>query len=365
MHTLKLANLVLFLSTLSLRRATVVPCCRPGRAAYFYPRSPCGERPSLDCNRIYKDYISIHALLAESDQLYDTYAKVLRVFLSTLSLRRATWTAPCSPADCGYFYPRSPCGERRGSVGELYLSKLISIHALLAESDRGIAVTRIPTREFLSTLSLRRATSWVTNTTTSPAHFYPRSPCGERPKSEYFDTAMAHFYPRSPCGERQTLIWDVIAEITISIHALLAESDGNTHGNTSFIQIFLSTLSLRRATPHSRDNSMGGNISIHALLAESDLTEFCLTLEGHNFYPRSPCGERRFYPFETLIILAFLSTLSLRRATGSWLDSRFCKSQFLSTLSLRRATPPLHGPRIGGPHFYPRSPCGERRINAR
>ena len=34
--------------------------------------------------------MSIHALLAESDQLYDTYAKVLRVFLSTLSLRRAT-----------------------------------------------------------------------------------------------------------------------------------------------------------------------------------------------------------------------------------------------------------------------------------
>ena len=37
-----------------------------------------------------KQQISIHALLAESDGLYDTYAKVLRVFLSTLSLRRAT-----------------------------------------------------------------------------------------------------------------------------------------------------------------------------------------------------------------------------------------------------------------------------------
>ena len=34
----------------------------------------------------------------------------------------------------------------------------ISIHALLAESDRGTAEIRIPTRAFLSTLSLRRAT---------------------------------------------------------------------------------------------------------------------------------------------------------------------------------------------------------------
>ena len=36
---------------------------------------------------------------------------------------------------------------------------------------------------------------------------------------------QCHFYPRSPCGERR----DVIAEMTeaqsISIHALLAESD--------------------------------------------------------------------------------------------------------------------------------------------
>ena len=33
-------------------------------------------------------------------------------------------------------------------------------------------------------------------------------------------------------------------------------------------------------------------ISIHALLAESDTEKEKETARGHNFYPRSPCGER-------------------------------------------------------------------------
>ena len=33
------------------------------------------------------------------------------------------------------FYPRSPCGERPVGVFSCYLDNIISIHALLAESD--------------------------------------------------------------------------------------------------------------------------------------------------------------------------------------------------------------------------------------
>ena len=33
------------------------------------------------------------------------------------------------------FYPRSPCGERQGRVAVLINAQQISIHALLAESD--------------------------------------------------------------------------------------------------------------------------------------------------------------------------------------------------------------------------------------
>ena len=41
----------------------------------------------------------------------------------------------------------------------------------------------------------------------------------------------------------------------------------------------------------------------------------------HHFYPRSPCGERQDTLTDDVSTGGFLSTLSLRRATG--LDGRF------------------------------------------
>ena len=147
---------------------------------------------------------------------------------------------------------------------------------------------------FLSTLSLRRATGRFGRFAVDPPYFYPRSPCGERP------TDM-----------RQRLI-----EFR-----------------------FLSTLSLRRATHLFASSGVDFAISIHALLAESDSQ--CRTLASgiYDFYPRSPCGERQDTRVQdhggclisihallaesddtsmppTFIFAAFLSTLSLRRATG-------------------------------------------------
>ena len=79
------------------------------------------------------------------------------------------------------------------------------------------------------------------------------------------------------------------------------------------------------------------SISIHALLAESDPPCCGAGPTSPHFYPRSPCGERHSTPFVTGANLSFLSTLSLRRATGE----------------LNVTGAPLV-------HFYPRSPCGER-----
>ena len=130
-----------------------------------------------------KTQISIHALLAESDGKSHKLAGQKLVFLSTLSLRRATPPGivlrnaeilndfyPRSP--CGErheisairttredFYPRSPCGERRVTVLGIQHRVGISIHALLAESDNDSRRQTYQTSEFLSTLSLRRATS--------------------------------------------------------------------------------------------------------------------------------------------------------------------------------------------------------------
>ena len=56
-------------------------------------------------------------------------------FLSTLSLRRATGYESVTPRVQSYFYPRSPCGERRGRQFHNCHISQISIHALLAESD--------------------------------------------------------------------------------------------------------------------------------------------------------------------------------------------------------------------------------------
>ena len=62
---------------------------------------------------------------------------------------------------------------------------------------------------------------------------------------------------------------------------------------TNFV-LFLSTLSLRRATlEQSASYHEYLAISIHALLAESDLAGPSGPAFLFNFYPRSPCGERR------------------------------------------------------------------------
>ena len=159
----------------------------------FYPRSPCGER--LEQSASYNAYmeISIHALLAESDLLrhsascnyrnisihallaesdaFSTFlpirealflstlslrrATLIRhmahlmelLFLSTLSLRRATGIIDIINNVINNFYPRSPCGERLNDAINGCNPDFISIHALLAESDdtwaRGSRVTYI------------------------------------------------------------------------------------------------------------------------------------------------------------------------------------------------------------------------------
>ena len=236
-----------FLSTLSLRRATV----NPYKLTMIFG-------------------ISIHALLAESDSNACCAATISRLFLSTLSLRRATYYL----ADYGN-------------------NVAISIHALLAESD--YIRSNVPNFSSISIHALlAESDGAATLAKYQYLHFYPRSPCGERllltvvPYGQYKISIHAllaesdisqlqcilggkYFYPRSPCGERLVNLGNIATTRTL----------------------FLSTLSLRRATARPRYYSMGRYISIHALLAESD----------HSF------------SHAIIILVLFLSTLSLRRAT--------------------------------------------------
>ena len=148
---------------------------------YFYPRSPCGERRPMIPTTPPAKRISIHALLAESDPVAAHFGRRKLKFLSTLSLRRATSSAQFVGADSGYFYPRSPCGERLWYTVVGGVNHAISIHALLAESDASIRRFCSSARLFLSTLSLRRATLHSAWQHRRWWYFYPRSPCGERP----------------------------------------------------------------------------------------------------------------------------------------------------------------------------------------
>ena len=214
----------IFLSTLSLRRATPAgaaflilyqdfyprsPCGeRLGQfqwillVGYFYPRSPCGERQcARGPQRGKAPFLSTLSLRRAT--YWATRARAAQLFLSTLSLRRAT--RPCdytSPLTC------------------------ISIHALLAESDRHWQTGHRRTRQFLSTLSLRRATRhWQT---------------GHRRQRQFLSTlSLRRATVRARAAEGQR---------PISIHALLAESDPAAWRCCARACTFLSTLSLRRAT---------------------------------------------------------------------------------------------------------------------
>ena len=55
--------------------------------------------------------------------------------------------------------------------------------------------------------------------------FYPRSPYGERPLLDSYNDRIEDFYPRSPYGERRPVVLLGVKSTSISIHALLTESD--------------------------------------------------------------------------------------------------------------------------------------------
>ena len=168
--------------------------------------------------------ISIHALLAESDATAtDTYTHVFK-FLSTLSLRRATQTKTFKVSALSISI-HALLAESDASGQPERQEQRISIHALLAESDADKDADWVRVYVFLSTLSLRRATKLRNPSRPGKINFYPRSPCGERHCTSIGRPKRLYFYPRSPCGERQLYI-----------------------NRTAKAIVFLSTLSLRRAT---------------------------------------------------------------------------------------------------------------------
>ena len=282
-----------FLSTLSLRRATKITNQCKIDQKNFYPRSPCGERrilahhsrkiikflstlslrrattpPVLFCDNC---IISIHALLAESDRgppgLLHSLGGVISIHAL---LAESDISCARSASKLGDFYPRSPCGER-----QLYINRTAKTIVFLSTLSLRRATEKVlqcvGTPAFLSTLSLRRATR-ANRLANAPPHISIHALLAESDALRQLQSALRrNFYPRSPCGERRVTVLGIQHRVGISIHALLAESDlaGRTH-KAPMTTIFLSTLSLRRATPRCQKRDFAQSISIHALLAESD-----------------------------------------------------------------------------------------------
>ena len=124
-----------FLSTLPARGATrPSPSCWM-TTPYFYPRSPRGERPLLASASRMKSIFLSTLPARGATRLRPVNKSGYPSFLSTLPARGAT-VGPGTPhTPLGYFYPRSPRGERPDADGH-----------------------QVTVVEFLSTLPARGAT---------------------------------------------------------------------------------------------------------------------------------------------------------------------------------------------------------------
>ena len=266
------------------------------------------------------------------------------------------------------------------------------------ESDQIIAKAGVKYRLSIHALRME-SDAFSSQTTTSYAPFYPRSPHGERRDRHSNRTVYGRaFYPRSPHGERLG-----VPSISFPARSFYPRSPhGERHWKPYFWVLpphFLSTLSAWRAT------------SVFCLLVLRCSSFYPRSPHGERlhllrhqlnalaFYPRSPHGERRKGLFLFIHRKNFLSTLSAWRATFTPMHIRMPYSLsihalrmesdfspcvqnedntelsihalrmesdvcvcvcFLSTLSAWRATttPPTRTKSIRA--FYPRSPHGER-----
>ena len=214
----------------------------------------------------------------------------LELFQSTLSLRRAT--------------PGGWAGWVHG---------LISIHALLAESD-----AFSPLGALFLDISIH---ALLAESDGEPAG-----------GGGHHGISIHALLAESDFGGVRTYLDNII-----SIHALLAESDVIRNFPPRAARGFQSTLSLRRATtapPHRRGSSP--HFNPRSPCGERQRFR-CPGIHGIDFNPRSPCGERPLRVGRRGWDGTFQSTLSLRRATASTMGC-YQAAIFQSTLSLRRAT---------------------------
>ena len=150
----------------------------------------------------------------------------------------------------------------------------------------------------------------------SPSNFNPRSPCGER-RSPICkrSSRRPHFNPRSPCGERLSSVWS--AAMAASFQSTLpvwgATLGCSDHERRQMISIHAPRVGSDKRASGIRRHP---RISIHAPRVGSDFGSRLQNALIVDFNPRSPCGERRRLLSKRASQRRFQSTLPVWGATG-------------------------------------------------
>ena len=193
-----------FLSTPSARRATFRSPRVPLGQHNFYPRPPRGGRHKGRNVRVPQPGISIHALREEGDTRARGSTTTLINFYPRPPRGGRRRKLP-SRMPTRYFYPRPPRGGRRRTAVGYRLKGIISIHALREEGDAPTLKVTSPPTVFLSTPSARRATFSLPRSTAT-AKLFLSTPSARRATIIFsmLISSNFYFYPRPPRGGRLT-----------------------------------------------------------------------------------------------------------------------------------------------------------------
>ena len=147
----------------------------------FNPRSPCGERPSCSRSTWMSSWISIHALLAESDNRQLQHHPEGPISIHALLAESDLVAAGEAHGPVSF---QSTLSLRRATTMIRAIAPAMKFQSTLSLRRATFGITGTISRSiFQSTLSLRRATRPGTLRPSLRTYFNPRSPCGERPYS--------------------------------------------------------------------------------------------------------------------------------------------------------------------------------------
>ena len=280
-----------FLPTSPLRGTTPGPGDHAPGVWHFYPRPPCGGRPTTPrhngqpmqflstsplrgttlrlalVQRLHR--ISIHVPLAGDDTPVSSTTPDPASFLSTSPLRRTTKKRGRSRASCSTFLSTSPLRGTTAAAALTWRWTDISIHVPLRGTTAAAALTW----------------RWTDISIHVPL-------AGDDAPSRKSTAVPGYFYPRPPCGGRRCPRRVGRPPQAISIHVPLAGDDARCRPVVVFVSISIH-VPLAGDDDTSRVFGTGTHISIHVPLAGDDfIVKFpCQGLP--DFYPRPPCGGRR------------------------------------------------------------------------